>query len=309
MWSIGVVARQTGVDISTLRKWESRYGFPQPVRRDSGQRRYQTEDVAALQAACRRIAAGEPVGEVMRSLARQGLAGTTSARTAHQPKKSASASRASRVEVAVKLIVQQDFSALMRLLEQWRRQSSMLEFLQSVLTPITIAVGDAWARGDLPIRVEHFYSTLVERFLLREIESVNLLATPASPRLLLVTLAGEKHTLGLLMIQAVLTEAGIPSVRLNSDLPVAEIVAACHEHAFSAVGISASVYYSRRLLRAQIDALRSDLPAAVELWLGGGGVDRVSVLPPGSRTFNDFSSLLQAAHRLIGDSDSLALNE
>lgn len=302
MLSIGVVARQTGLDISTLRKWESRYGFPQPVRRDSGQRSYRTEDVTALQAARRRIAAGEQVGKVIRSLTVPSFDGAMPANanaiTARLPKKS------SRVALALKLVVQQDFSALMRLLDQWRQQSSMLEFIQTLLTPLTIAVGDAWARGDLPIRVEHFYSTLVERLLFREIESRSELTTQASPRLLLVTLAGEKHTLGVITIHALLAEAGIPCVRLSSDLPVSEIVALCHEQRFSAVGVSASVHYSRRLLRAQIELLRKDLPADVELWLGGGGIDRVSVLPAGSKTFNELSSLIEAARMLVGSPDS-----
>jgi methanogenic corrinoid protein MtbC1 len=139
-------------------------------------------------------------------------------------------------------------------------------------------------------------------------EASPAMAAAVSPRLLLVTLSGEKHTLGLTMIHAVLAEAGVPCVRLNSDLPVSEIVAACARHGFHAVGLSASVHYSRRLLRAQINVLRNDLPSTVELWLGGGGIDRVSVLPPGSRTFNNFFSLIQAAHRLIGGPDSFAPN-
>lgn len=302
MLSIGVVARQTGLDISTLRKWESRYGFPQPQRRESGQRRYRTADVEALQEICRRIAAGERVGQIMRGLATLDAAVATRPSTTDRP------TETPHIGAAVALIRHQNFSALKHLLGEYRQQSSMLEFIQAFVTPLSIAVGEAWASGELPIHAEHFYSALVDQLVQREIDAIGASAPSTAPRVLLVTLAGEKHTLGLAMIHAVLLEAGVPCMRLNSDLPVSEIVAACLQHGFRAVGLSASVHYSRRLLRSQIEVLRKDLPAAVELWLGGRGIDRVSILPTGCRTFNDFYSLIEASRSLISSTDPIALN-
>lgn len=71
MFSIGVVARQTGIEIGTLRKWESRYGFPLPARKDSGQRYYSESDIAALLQIARRITNGERVGNIIRHLGEQ----------------------------------------------------------------------------------------------------------------------------------------------------------------------------------------------------------------------------------------------
>lgn len=42
--SIGELADRTGVQTSTLRSWEQRLGFPEPVRSAGGQRRYRAED-------------------------------------------------------------------------------------------------------------------------------------------------------------------------------------------------------------------------------------------------------------------------
>jgi DNA-binding transcriptional MerR regulator len=159
MLSIGVVARQTGLDISTLRKWESRYGFPQPRRRESGQRSYRTEDVAVLQQICRRISAGERVGQVMRGLAAADTEVVTSSSTIDRT------TGPTGIAGALQLICRQDFSALKHLLDEHRQQNSMLEFIQAFVSPLSIAVGDAWARGNLPIHAEHFYSMLVERLL------------------------------------------------------------------------------------------------------------------------------------------------
>ncbi|GAA5141978.1 hypothetical protein GCM10023340_04690 [Nocardioides marinquilinus] len=43
--SIGDLAERTGVTTATLRIWETRYGFPEPLRRNSGHRRYRESDV------------------------------------------------------------------------------------------------------------------------------------------------------------------------------------------------------------------------------------------------------------------------
>jgi DICT domain-containing protein/predicted DNA-binding transcriptional regulator AlpA len=46
--TISDLAERTGVPPATLRSWESRYGFPQPVRLAGGHRRYAEPDVATV---------------------------------------------------------------------------------------------------------------------------------------------------------------------------------------------------------------------------------------------------------------------
>lgn len=46
--SIGALAERTGVPSATLRSWESRYGFPRPIRAPGGHRRYPESEVAAV---------------------------------------------------------------------------------------------------------------------------------------------------------------------------------------------------------------------------------------------------------------------
>ena len=47
--AIGELARRTGVPTTTLRSWESRYGFPRAVRQaDGGHRRYEESEVRAV---------------------------------------------------------------------------------------------------------------------------------------------------------------------------------------------------------------------------------------------------------------------
>ncbi|NHC24214.1 MerR family transcriptional regulator [Nocardioides sp. IC4_145] len=52
--TIGDLAERTGVAPATLRMWETRHGFPEPVRRESGHRRYAEADVEAVREVVRR---------------------------------------------------------------------------------------------------------------------------------------------------------------------------------------------------------------------------------------------------------------
>lgn len=56
--SIGDLARRTGVAAATLRMWETRHGFPEPVRRASGHRRYPEDTVGLVAEVQRRRDAG-----------------------------------------------------------------------------------------------------------------------------------------------------------------------------------------------------------------------------------------------------------
>src|ERR1700731_2562681 len=55
---VGELARRTGVGVSTLRAWESRFKFLQPQRSPSGQRLYVETDVERVDAVLRLVAEG-----------------------------------------------------------------------------------------------------------------------------------------------------------------------------------------------------------------------------------------------------------
>jgi DICT domain-containing protein len=58
MLSIGELSEGTGVAPATLRMWESRHGFPAPLRRESGHRRYAPGDAELVRVVLREREAG-----------------------------------------------------------------------------------------------------------------------------------------------------------------------------------------------------------------------------------------------------------
>jgi DICT domain-containing protein len=56
--SISALAQRTGVPQATLRSWETRFGFPAPLRLPGGHRRYTATDVTAVEEVLRHRASG-----------------------------------------------------------------------------------------------------------------------------------------------------------------------------------------------------------------------------------------------------------
>lgn len=269
--SIGAVARQTGIDAATLRKWESRYGFPRPDRTGGRHRSYRPADVDILQAVALRVGNGERIGAILRGL-------HVPAERLPRPAQPVGAGLAPEVQRALSALCLADYSTLKQQLEGARQGLSLLAFIEQLVAPLTMAVGQAWAHGDLPVHAEHLYSGLITAFLDREIAAC---ATCGPPRYLLVTPTGEAHGLGQLMVHAVLAERRIECVRLAPDLPNSEIAAAAQALGVGHVALSASSYMGPRLLQALVEDLRQRLSTSISLVVGGAGFDRISRLPEG----------------------------
>jgi len=96
---------------------------------------------------------------------------------------------------------------------------------------------------------------------------------------LLTTLKGEEHQLGLLMAEALLAAEGAACISLGPQTPVADIVIAVARTAPQIVALSFSAAYPWRKARDGLLELRDALPAETELWAGGG------VIAPAARRF------------------------
>lgn len=288
MISIGVVARQTGIEVGTLRKWELRHGFPQPLRHESGQRYYCDSDIEKLLLIARRISTGERVGKVIRELNGEPLPAPGKWAEAAPPDLA--------IGQVLAALLGSNVSAFRQALEEARAARSLFEFVEEVAAPLTVSIGECWALGQLPIHGEHLFSSMLQDILQREAAlcgGINM-----APRVLLTSPAGELHTLGLSMVNAVLAEAGIASVRLPGGLPLPEIIAACAAYQIKVLGISASIHYPPRLLRAFILELHAALPAGVTLWLGGAAMTKVAAPPAGVTVILSMRELQNACSAL-----------
>lgn len=266
--TIAAVERETGLGKDTLRVWERRYGFPIPERDPRGERLYPLDQVERLHLIKRLMDAG------------------------HRPRHLVSAPQseldnlASRVltrhddglDEILALLRQQDAHAIQQDLMRRLSQQGLARFVQDSLAPLAVRIGDAWEAGAIAVFEEHLFTEMANRVLRQAL--ITLTPPADGPRLLLTSVVGEAHGLGLLMVEALATLAGACCIPLGVETPIDQIARAARDHQAQIVGLSFSVAFPRRKLAEPIAQLRALLAANTALWIGGSGV-RGFRTPPG----------------------------
>ena len=283
--SIGGLAAATGISTDAIRVWERRYGRPEPIRLPSGHRRYTAEQIRWLRRVAEALAAGHKPSRVVRASETEldDLLG----RREEEP----------RAEDLTSYL--QDLHAyredriLDRLWLDWRRLGPDA-FLDGVMAPLVRYVGDAWADGELDVRHEHFLTQIVEHFL--SSARISVAERARGPAIVLATLAGEMHGLGLQMAALVCVRTGARPRILGVEAPHDEIVRAAAEIPADAVGISVSLSTGGVDTDRSLARLREMLPAHVRLVVGGRGARGARRGPRGieyTLTLKEFAAWLR----------------
>lgn len=264
-YSIRVTSRLTGISAHTLRMWERRYGFPVPERTAGGTRRYSGEDVACLKLIARALDAGYRPHEVVgkprpaleKILAEQVVASAP-------PRGSAPS-----VERVIELVAQNEVEALRAEVRGAVAVLGPKRFLTDFAHPVAVAVGEGWSAGRLTVAQEHWTTEVITtqvRALMAGYEALD-----GRPAVLLCTLAGEQHALGLNFVALYLALSGASTRLLGVNLPREDIVEAALALGVDVVGVSVSRGQLDDATREALAALLRDLPRRLELWVGGEG--------------------------------------
>jgi DNA-binding transcriptional MerR regulator len=279
--SIAAVERETGVSKDTLRIWERRYGFPQPTRNAIGERSYPLDQVARLRLIRRLMDQGLRPGRIFAMSAAEletQAAGTPSA-----------APLSAQHDLALYLLKTHQTAELRRELNQAVMRDGLFRFLTESAAPLATLVGDAWMRGEIHVFEEHLFTEQLQGVLRQAISQVP--TAGGSPRVLLSTLPGEQHGLGLLMAEAACALEGAECVSLGVQTPVAELAAAALAKRADVVAVSFSANFPATGLQEAVKSLRAALPTGVELWCGGTGAARLKRPPAAVRVFQELAAI------------------
>lgn len=263
---IAAVERDTGISKETLRVWERRYGFPAPWRDIAGERLYPPEQVQRLRLVKRLLDAGHRPGRVVAASA-QDLAALLQPATASGLV--AVAVQAPEIAAGVAMLQSHDIDGLRRLLSQAVLRRGLAGSIGEVFAPLTTRIGELWLSGALQVFEEHIYSESLQVVLRQAIHALPA-GTQGGPRVLLTTLPGESHALPLLMAEALLSLEGSACLSLGVQTPLAELPAAAAACRADIVALSFSGQLPNRAVLDGLAALRAQLPAGVEIWVGGG---------------------------------------
>lgn len=259
---IAAVERDTGLGKDTLRVWERRYGFPQPLRDACGERVYPAEQVAHLRLIKRLMDQGQRPG----ALLRQPMA-ALSEQLAAPPEKVGAGDTADWI---VPLLKARDIDSLRAELAQRLARDGLERFVSETVPALNRRIGDGWMSGEIAIFEEHLYAELVQNQLRSAIHALGGRGT--RPRVLLTTVKDEEHLLGLLMVEALLAANGAFALSLGTQTPITDIVGAARATHADIVALSFSAAYPWRKARDALKELRAELPERTELWAGGAGV-------------------------------------
>lgn len=279
--TIADVERDTGLSKDTLRVWERRYGFPLPLRDAQGERRYDGDQLLRLRHIRRLLDAGHRPGRVVSLPLAQLLALDTPARPQRMqgaPKKSDAAAAptvskgpASGPDLShwMDLLRTQRSQPLQQALQQWLLVHGLASLVRDVIAPLNRRVGQAWLDGELAVFEEHLYTELVQRLLRTGLSQVAAASALRPPRVLLTTVPGEVHTLGLLMAECMLVLEGCETTSLGAQTPLRDIAEAARAGGADVVALGFSSALKPRDARTALEQLLPQLPPSVRLWTGG----------------------------------------
>lgn len=300
---IGVVVERTGLSPELLRAWERRYGVVAPARDGTGQRLYSDGDVLRLRLLRRATLGGRSIGQVapleteaLERLVREDEQARAPLAPPSSPPPSAPGDE-HEVARALELARALDAAGLEALLRRAAGLRGLASFLE-LCAVFLRRVGEEWHAGRLSEAHEHLATALVQRVVAVAMDA--LPRQPGAPVLLVATLPGERHEVGLLLASAAAAAEGWSVLYLGIDLPVREIADAAARSGARAVGISSVFPADRARVAAEMRTLRASLPDGVPLLAGGGGARALSaeLQPAGIRVFGDLPSLRQALRDL-----------
>jgi MerR family transcriptional regulator, light-induced transcriptional regulator len=285
--NISAVERETGLSKDVLRIWERRYGFPRPARDENAERQYAADEVAKLRAIKRLMDTGLRPGKLIRQSLDE-LSALAEKRV--HPRRETLAPAMERDVLT--LLRAHDAAGLRVTLASLLLRHGVQRFVVETVAPLNRAVGEAWMRGELQVFEEHLYTEQLQLALRGAINAFP--RPPGVPRVLLTTVPGEQHGIGLLMVEALLSPEGVYCISLGTQTPLEDIRRAALAHKVHVVALSFSMAFPLRQVGDAIATLRRQLPPAVALWAGGEMTRRVRKSLPGVQIIPDVADALSA---------------
>jgi len=286
-YNIAAVERDTGLSKDTLRVWERRYGFPKPLRDQHDERLYSLPELEKLRLLRLLIDYGHRPGKIINRSVSE-LTQLISSRAPEQ-------TPPPEIDAIVDLLLRHDVEGFRNALMQALMKQGLLRFVTETVSALNHWIGDAWLAGRVAIFDEHLYSEHIQNILRNAI-----IAQPgrgSAPRVLLTSLPGEKHRIGLLMVEAVLTAEGAACVALGTETPVIDIKNAAPAYEVDVVALSFSSAVTQSAALSGLAELRSVLPGTVEIWGGGGALARARKAPDGVLLLRSFEDMRYALER------------
>ncbi|MES2306311.1 MAG: cobalamin-dependent protein [Gemmatimonadota bacterium] len=295
-----LVIRQSGLSADVLRAWEKRYQAVTPERSAGGQRLYSDDDLVRLSLLQQLTTSGRNISQVARLSAvelRTMLASTTGQRpspaSAEDPDENGIQVLQARMLDATSRLDDQELD---RLLGPVALRFGAMTAIERVIVPFLHEIGARWHRHELNPAHEHLATAVVQRALHRIREGT----TPPEHalRLVVASLQGERHELGLQIVAAVAASEDWRVIFLGADLPTRSLVEAAASADARVLAISIVSSTPSTPVVAELTELRRALSPGVALVVGGAGAAQFhdQLQPLGIHVLGDLTQLRALLH-------------
>ena len=262
---INAVERETGISKELLRMWERRYHFPNPERDGQGDRVYPADQINKLRIIRRLLDAGFRPSKII-ALDMAALEELVSSSHGNP-----SSTLPEHLETELlEILKSHDPYRVRQYLNHHMIRMGLQSFILDLVQYANTIVGDAWMSGKLEIYEEHLYTEELQTLIRQNIG--NLQPASASPRIMLATAPEEIHSLGLLMVEALLRLDQVDAVSFGAQMPIRDIVQAAQKHKMDIVVLSFSAAFPANRAIEFLEELRFRLPLSIQIWAGGGGL-------------------------------------
>jgi DNA-binding transcriptional MerR regulator len=253
---IRTIASLTGVAPVTLRAWERRYGLICPLRTPKGHRLYTPQDVEVIRRALALIERGVPVSRVRDVLDAEPAAREPA--TARGPWRD-------YVDRMAAAIARFDEPDLDRVYDEALSLYAAEAVTREAVLPLLARLGERWQKVSGAVAEEHFFATYLRSKLGARLQ--HRMRYAAGPRIVAACAPGEHHEIGLLLFALEAQLAGLRTVLLGADTPLADMVVARQRSHGDAIVISSSLDPAPGLLERALPALVREAGAPV--FVGG----------------------------------------
>ena len=258
---IRTISSLTGVNAITLRAWERRYGFIQPIRTDKGHRLYTHEHVEKIRRVLTLVERGVPIGQVGALI-----------ESAPEPHTEAAVASPLRdyFERMTAAVARLDEQELDKIYDEALSVHSIDTITHDLILPLLVHFGERWKTVSGAVAEEHFLATYLRSKLGSRVLHQMRYAT--GPRLIAACAPGEHHEIGLLLFALEAQEAGLRTVVLGADTPLEELAVAQRRSGTDAVVVSSSIDPAPGQLERELPKLVKQV--GVPVFVGGGTASR-----------------------------------
>jgi DNA-binding transcriptional MerR regulator/methylmalonyl-CoA mutase cobalamin-binding subunit len=274
LYSIKYVCTCTGLKPHLVRAWESRYQAVVPKRTQTNRRLYCRDDIVRLQLLKLAVDQGHQIsciaGLSMAEL--RDLLGETAVPPA--PRSGASMSEIDGqpsvnryLQSSLRCVVDLDPDNLTKVLSEAAVQLTRKQWIETLVVPMFIKIGQMWSSGKLKIVNEHMASNCTRHMLWDMLRSVQVFSD--APRIVMGTPVGQRHEIGALAAALASTEAGWRPYYLGADLPAEELASAMKQFGATCIALSITHNLHDDRLGPELLMLRRCIGPNARILVGG----------------------------------------